>query len=257
MQRRPGFPARIDRPQGPAAGAPSAPSRVLREAQPSTPQGVGLDSAAVRARMVQRLAASGITAVPVLQAVGSVERHRFVDTALVNQAYEDTSLPIGLGQTISKPSVVARMIELLLGAEGARTRGLGRVLEIGTGCGYQAAVLARLAREVYTIERLRALHEKARDNLRPLRLTNVHLILGDGMLGYAAGAPYAAIISAAGGDSLPVQWCEQLAVGGRLVAPMAGPDGRQLLLVVDKTTQGLKQSVLEAVHFVPLKSGVA
>ena len=120
-----------------------------------------------------------------------------------------------------------------------------------------APMLARLAREVYTIERLRALHEKAREHLRPLRLANVHLILGDGMLGYAAGAPYAGIISAAGGDSLPMQWCEQLAVGGRLVAPMAGADGRQLLLVVDKTLQGLKQSVLEAVHFVPLKSGVA
>ncbi|OPH15260.1 protein-L-isoaspartate O-methyltransferase, partial [Azospirillum brasilense] len=127
--------------------------------------------------------------------VGSVERHRFVDTALVNQAYEDTSLPIGLGQTISKPSIVARMTELLLGAEGARAGGLGRVLEIGTGCGYQAAVLARVAREVYTIERLRALHEKARDNLRPWRLATVHLILGDGMVGYAKGAPYAAIIA--------------------------------------------------------------
>ena len=257
MQRRPGFPARLDRPQAGTAAAPAAAARVSREAQPPTPQGVGLDSAAVRARMVQRLAAIGITAAPVLQAMGVVERHRFVDTALANQAYEDTSLPIGLGQTISKPSVVARMTELLLGAECARERGLGRVLEIGTGCGYQAAVLARLAREVYTVERLRALHEKAREYLRPLRLANVHLILGDGMLGYAAGAPYAGIISAAGGDSLPPQWYEQLAVGGRLVAPMAGADGRQLLLVVDKTPQGLKQSVLEAVHFVPLKSGVA
>jgi len=257
MQRRPGFPARLDRPQAGTAAAPAAAVRVPREAQPPTPQGVGLDSAAVRARMVQRLAATGITAAPVLQAMGGVERHRFVDTALANQAYEDTSLPIGLGQTISKPSVVARMTELLLGAECARERGLGRVLEIGTGCGYQAAVLARLAREVYTVERLRALHEKAREHLRPLRLANVHLILGDGMLGYAAGAPYAGIISAAGGEGLPAQWCEQLAVGGRLVAPMAGTDGRQLLLVVDKTPQGLKQSVLEAVHFVPLKSGVA
>lgn len=257
MQRRPGFPARIDRPQGAAAGAAAPQPRVLREVQAPKPQGVGLDSAAVRARMVQRLAATGISAAPVLQAMGAVERHRFVDTALVNQAYEDTSLPIGLGQTISKPSVVARMTELLLGTECARQNGLGRVLEIGTGCGYQAAVLARLAREVYTIERLRALHEKARDNLRPLRLANLHLILGDGMLGYASGAPYAAIICAAGGDSLPASWCEQLAFGGRLVAPMAGHDGRQLLLVVDKTSQGLKQSVLEAVHFVPLKSGVA
>ncbi len=257
MQRRPGFPARLDRPQA-GAMRPTVPAaRLARETQPPKPQGVGLDSAAVRARMVQRLAAAGIAAAPVLQAMGAVERHRFVDTALANQAYEDTSLPIGLGQTISKPSVVARMIELLLGAECARAGALGRVLEIGTGCGYQAAVLARLAREVYTIERLRALHEKAREHLRPLRLANVHLILGDGMLGYAAGAPYAGIISAAGGDSLPMHWCEQLAVGGRLVAPMAGADGRQLLLVVDKTLQGLKQSVLEAVHFVPLKSGVA
>ena len=256
-QRRPSFPARLDRPLAGAVAASAAAARAPREAQPPQPQGVGLDSAAVRARMVQRLVASGISAAPVLQAMGAVERHRFVDTALANQAYEDTSLPIGLGQTISKPSVVARMTELLLGAECARAGPLGRVLEVGTGCGYQAAVLARLAREVYTVECLRALHEKARDYLRPLRLANVHLILGDGMLGYAAGAPYAGIISAAGGDSLPMQWCEQLVVGGRLVAPMAGTDGRQLLLVVDKTPQGLKQSVLEAVHFVPLKSGVA
>lgn len=258
MQRRPGFPARIDWPSQPAARLAVVPQRAQRDAAAlPMPQGVGLDSAAVRARMVQRLAASGITAAPVLQAMGAVERHRFVDTALVNQAYEDTSLPIGLGQTISKPSVVARMIELLLGAQCARSDGLGRVLEIGTGCGYQAAVLARLAREVYTIERLRALHEKARDHLRPLRLANVHLILGDGMLGYAGGAPYAGIISAAGGDNLPDNWCEQLAVGGRLVAPIAGAGGQQVLLVVDKTLHGLKQSVLEAVHFVPLKSGIA
>lgn len=241
MQRRPGFPAQLDR----------APAAV------PVPQGLGLDSAAVRTRMVQRLAAGGITSPAVLQAMGAVERHRFVDTALVNQAYEDTSLPIGLGQTISKPSVVARMTELLLGAEGARSAGLGRVLEIGTGCGYQAAVLARVAREVYTIERLRALHEKARDNLRPWRLTNAHLILGDGMVGYAKGAPYAAIIAAAGGDAIPEAWLEQLAVGGRLVAPMAAAAGRQVLVVIDRTPQGLQQRTLEAVHFVPLKSGIA
>lgn len=256
MQRRPGFPARIDwRPPGTPTAAPPVGAR--REVPPPTPHGVGLDSAAVRARMVQRLAASGISAGAVLQAMGMIERHRFVDTALANQAYEDTSLPIGLGQTISKPSVVARMIELLLGAECARGNGMGRVLEIGTGCGYQAAVLSRVSREVYTVERLRALHEKARDHLRPLRLANVHLILGDGMLGYPSGAPYAGIIAAAGGDSLPAAWCEQLAVGGRLVAPLAGADGQQMLLVVDKTAQGFKQGILEAVHFVPLKSGIA
>ena len=178
MQRRPGFPARLDRPP---AGVVATSAAMTRPVQRAAPQGVGLDSAAVRARMVQRLSDSGIRSAAVLQAMGAVERHRFVDTALANQAYEDTSLPIGLGQTISKPSVVARMTELLLGAECARAGPLGRVLEVGTGCGYQAAVLARLAREVYTVERLRALHEKARDYLRPLRLAKVHLILGDGM----------------------------------------------------------------------------
>ena len=256
MQRRPGFPARLPgAASAPVRPAPAAPSARSPAAAP--PSGVGLDSAAVRARMVQKLAAGGVTSSAVLQAMGAVERHRFVDSALVNQAYEDTSLPIGLGQTISKPNVVARMCELLLGAEGARGGGMGRVLEIGTGCGYQAAVLSRLAREVYTVERLRGLHDKARQNLRPFRLANVHLLLGDGMLGYAQGAPYAAIIAAAGGDAVPPAWCDQLAVGGRLVAPIAWAGGQQMLLVIDKTPHGLKQNVLEPVHFVPLKSGVA
>ena len=150
------------------------------------------------------------------------------------------------------------MLELLLQSEAAQSpAGLGRVLEIGTGCGYQAALLARLANEVYTIERLRGLHEKARDHLRPMRLANLHLILGDGMLGYARGAPYAAIIAAAGGDAVPQAWCDQLAVGGRLVAPVSLDGSRQVLLVVDKTPHGLKQNVLETVLFVPLKSGIA
>jgi protein-L-isoaspartate(D-aspartate) O-methyltransferase len=207
--------------------------------------------------MVQKLAMGGISSSAVLQAMSAVQRHRFVDSALVNQAYEDTSLPIGLAQTISKPSVVARMCELLLGAESARAGGLGRVLEIGTGCGYQAAVLSHLAREVYSVERLRGLHEKARDNLRHLRLANVHLLFGDGMQGYAKGAPYAAIIAAAGGEAVPQAWCDQLAPGGRLVAPMALAGGQQVLLFIDKTAHGLKQTVLEPVHFVPLKSGIA
>lgn len=222
-----------------------------------SPVGYGLDSAAVRMRMVQRLAASGVQSPLVLQAMGAVERHRFVDSALVNQAYEDTSLPIGLQQTISKPSVVARMIELLEGAECAQAQGLGRVLEIGTGCGYQAAVLARVAREVYSIERLRGLHEKARSNLRALRLANLHLLFGDGMQGYAQGAPYAGIIAAAGGEAVPAAWLEQLAVGGRLVAPMVQCAGQQVLLVIDRTPYGFTETVLEAVHFVPLKSGIA
>ncbi len=217
-----------------------------------------MDSDAVRQRMVRRLAQAGIGRAEVLQSMGSVPRHLFVDTALAAQAYEETSLPIGWGQTISKPAVVARMVDLLLGAPGAQAQGkLARVLEIGTGCGYQAAVLAQLVREVYTVERLRAMHERARDRLRPLRLANVHLILGDGMLGYAPGAPYAGIIAAAGGEQLPDAWCEQLAVGGRLVAPVVGAGGGQALMVIDRTAQGFVQNVLEAVHFVPLKSGVA
>jgi protein-L-isoaspartate(D-aspartate) O-methyltransferase len=224
-----------------------------------------MDSAAVRAVMVRKLAAQGVSDPQVLEAMGQVERHRFVDSALVIQAYEDTSLPIGLGQTISKPNVVARMIELLLAAPGRRAglaAGqplplLGRVLEIGTGCGYQAAVLVRVAREVYSIERLRGLHDKARENLRPLRIPNVHLLFGDGMVGYAKGAPYAGIIAAAGGEAVPQAWLDQLAEGGRLVAPTVMAGGQQALVVIDRTATGLVRNVLEAVHFVPLKSGTA
>lgn len=216
-----------------------------------------MDSSAVRLNMVRMLAGQGVGDARVLSAMGAVERHRFVDSALVNQAYEDTSLPIGLGQTISKPGVVARMAELLRNGASGR---LGRVLEIGTGCGYQAAVLSLLADEVYSIERLRGLHDKARDNLRHLRLANLHLLFGDGMVGYAKGAPYAAIIAAAGGEAVPQAWVDQLAVGGRLVAPVSAGSAssrQQALLVIDKTAQGVRQTVLEAVHFVPLKSGVA
>lgn len=269
--KRPGFPVRL----APDAGTPSATKKVAGRAHPEratgtfdlkipakavVSSGVGLDSRAVRARMVQKLAAQGISDAQVLAAMGHVERHRFVDTALVNQAYEDTSLPIGLGQTISKPNVVARMLELLRQGAGSPAGKLGRALEIGTGCGYQAAVLGQLATEVYSIERLRGLHDKARENLRSFRLANVHLLFGDGMVGYAKGAPYAAIIAAAGGEAIPPAWVEQLAVGGRLVAPMhiaSGAGRAQALVVLDKTSRGVTQTVLEAVHFVPLKSGTS
>ena len=224
----------------------------------NTPAGLGLDSSAVRASMVRKLAQAGLTDPQVLAAMGQVPRHQFVDSALATQAYEDTSLPIGLGQTISKPSVVARMIELLRQGALMQADGrMGRVLEIGTGCGYQAAVLSGVAKEVYSIERLRGLHDKARDNLRPLRLPNLHLLFGDGMLGYPKGAPYAAIIAAAGGEAVPAAWIEQLAVGGRVIAPTVTANGQQALVVIDKTPQGLKQQQFEAVHFVPLKSGIA
>ena len=209
--------------------------------------------------MVQRLRAAGIGAPAVLAALQQIERHRFIDSALGAQAYEDTSLPIGFAQTISKPSVVARMATLLSEApitEGGRVP-LGRVLEIGSGCGYQAALLAQLATEVYSIERVRGLHELARNRLRPFRVANLHLMLGDGMLGFPRGAPYAGIISAAGGASLPAAWTDQLAPGGRLIAPTVTASGEQALVLVDKTASGLRRQVLEGVHFVPLKSGIA
>jgi len=213
----------------------------------------GAEWQAARFAMVRKLEAHGIRHPAVLAAMRQVERHRFVDSALANQAYEDTSLPIGLGQTISKPSVVARMIELLC---HDRPEKLGRVLEIGTGCGYQAAVLSAVATEVYSMERLRGLHERARENLRAFRLSNLHLLMGDGMLGFAKGAPYAAIIAAAGGDDIPQAWIDQLAVGGRLVAPTVTSTGKQNLMVIDKTARDVVRTQLEAVHFVPLKSGI-
>lgn len=262
MRQRPPFPVRLDF----SAGAPT--TKRVAVTPHGTARAVGgkpvdtfvasvLDSSARRRNMVQMLAGQGISDASVLSAMGTIERHRFVDSALANQAYEDTSLPIGLGQTISKPGVVSRMLELLRNGASGR---LGRVLEIGTGCGYQAAVLSLLAHEVYSMERLRGLHDKARENLRHLRLANLHLLFGDGMAGYAKGAPYAAIIAAAGGEAVPQTWIDQLALGGRLVAPVAAganQAGRQALVVIDKTAQGLRQTVLEAVHFVPLKSGLA
>ena len=228
---------------------------------PTTAGNTGLgNAAALRTRMVQHLQQAGLHDARVVAAMQAVERHCFVDSALLSQAYLDTSLPIGLQQTISKPSVVARMAELLLASPAMqaqpRDARLGRILEIGTGCGYQASVLAHIASEVYSIERLKGLHEKARSNLRPFRIPNIHLILGDGMVGYPTGAPYAGIIAAAGGQAMPQAWIDQLAVGGRIVAPLASGNG-QVLVVIDKTEQGLQQSVLEPVLFVPLKSGMA
>ena len=272
--RSPRFPLALERMHGSARVAPSAellrPHAPLKHAaeaaaqlaagrhQPSS--GLGLDSAAVRLRMVQRLRADGIRTECVLQAFGAVERHRFVDTALATQAYEDTSLPIGLSQTISKPSVVARMLQLLFEGSTAQAHGhLGRVLEIGTGCGYQAALLALLGRSVISIERLKALHDKAREHLAGQRAGDLRLVYGDGRLGHAPRAPYDSIVAAAGGEDLPPAWLEQLAVGGRLVAPMhdAARGGQQGLLVIDRRPDGVHRQWLDAVHFVPLKSGAA
>jgi len=260
------FPLRLDRVEGGAAGSTARsllrPQRPVAHAHVDAgrdvpPSGLGLDSVGVRRRMAERLRTDGIADARVLDAVAGVPRHLFVDAALVGQAYEDTSLPIGHGQTISKPSVVARMLELLFGgAQARRTGHLGRVLEIGSGCGYQAALLARLGSQVVSIERLHALHDKAREHLRGLRVDNVRLVYGDGMLGHAPNAPYDSIVAAAGGTELPAPWLEQLAIGGRLVSPVQEPDGRrQVLVVVDRHEDGYERTLREAVRFVPLKSG--
>ena len=272
-ERKPGrFPLRLDQV---ATTRPAMAREMLRPQAPlqaaerdrravNAPQGLGLDSVHVRMRMVERLKADGLRHPRVLAAFARLPRHLFVDTALVNQAYEDTSLPIGLGQTISKPSVVGAMIALLCsrpGLDADSAHPLGACLEIGTGCGYQAALLADLSSRVISIERLRDLHLKARQNLDVLRRQlpgwpDVRLVYGDGMLGHAPSGPYDTIIAAAGGRSLPPAWLHQLAPGGRLVAPM--DDGRgQVLTVVDRHLDGrLEQTTSGAVLFVPLKSGI-
>jgi len=259
------FPARLD-PTAPGTVAQRQttlrPQALLQQAaldasRQHRPSGLGLDSAAVRHALVQRLRTELNCHDAVCAALRAVPRHHFVDSALATQAYEDTSLPIGLGQTISKPSVVARMLNLLHDGPGARARGnLGRALEIGTGCGYQTALLGHMAKRVLSVERLKPLHDKARANLGEQRAGHIRLVYGDGRFGHPPNAPYDSIIAAAGGHDLPAAWLEQLADGGRLVAPIAGRDGSQALLVVDRHGDELRRSMHEAVHFVPLKSGI-
>ncbi|MCK6426609.1 MAG: protein-L-isoaspartate(D-aspartate) O-methyltransferase [Burkholderiaceae bacterium] len=239
------------------APAPEALGRLRRGDLQSTWPAPDPEGAAARARMVERLRLGGCRDDGVLQALGHVARHRFVDPGLAAQAYEDTSLPIGLGQTISKPSVVARMLELLRARPGGPA--LGRVLEIGTGCGYQAAVLVLLARQVYSVERLRGLYDRARDNLAATRPSHLRLVYGDGRLGHPPNAPYDGIVAAAGGPELPAAWLAQLAPGGRLVAPVQDSGGvTQSLTVVDRLPDGsLQVQRHEAVRFVPLESGTS
>lgn len=213
----------------------------------------GLISARVRERMVERVRELGVRDPRVLEAMRVVPRHVFVDEALASRAYEDTALPIGQGQTISQPYIVARTAELALeDLPDART---ARVLEVGTGCGYAAAVLAQLFGEVVSVERLRALHERARSNLRPLRLSNVRLMFGDGAQGVAAAAPYRCIVAAAAGDEIPPAWIEQLEVGGRIVAPV-GTWNQQLTIAVKDASGRVQKIRKEPVRFVPLRGGV-
>jgi protein-L-isoaspartate(D-aspartate) O-methyltransferase len=215
--------------------------------------GIGMTSQRTRARMVERLREQGIADERVLAAMAAVPRHLFVEEALASRAYEDTALPIGFGQTISQPFVVARMIELLLHA-----RELGRVLEVGTGCGYQAAVLAHLAAEVYSIERIRELLERARGNLRELRLRNLRLAHGDGAAGMEKAAPFDSIIVAAAAPQLPQALLPQLARGGRMILPLRerGADAQRLVLV-ERSRLGYAETVLDPVRFVPLQAGKA
>ena len=219
----------------------------------------GLVSERARLRMVELLREQGVRSPAVLRAMSTVPRHIFVEHGLASRAYEDVALPIGHGQTISKPSTVARMIQLMVDPvpEG-RLKSL-KVLEIGTGCGYQAALLMQLSKQVVSVERLKPLHDKARANL--VGHHQIRLVYGDGMLGHRPSAPYDSIISAAGGDDIPQAWLDQLAPGGRLVAPMTAPSGRgQVLVLIDHVRDAagsrFLRSLHEAVLFVPLTSGV-
>lgn len=201
-----------------------------------------------RARMVERLRMQGIRDERVLAAMLAVPRHAFVEEGLAFSAYDDTPLPIGFQQTISQPFVVARMIELLRAG-----RELGRTLEVGAGCGYQAAVLSLLATDVYAIERIRSLLDRARSNLRPLRLPNVRLKLADGSLGLPEAAPFDSIIVAAAAAGVPPALKQQLAPDGRLIVPVGG--GEQRLVLIERQGNLFRESVHEAVRFVPLLGG--
>jgi protein-L-isoaspartate(D-aspartate) O-methyltransferase len=201
--------------------------------------------------MVQRLRDQGIRDERVLAAMAAVPRHLFVEEALASRAYEDTALPIGFGQTISQPYVVARMIEAVL-----QDRSPSKTLEIGTGCGYQAAVLAQVFPEVYSIERIKALLERARGNLLGLRLANLRLVHGDGHAGLEKAAPFQSIIVAAAARRVPEALLRQLAPGGRMVLPLDS-DGTQRLVRVERNGRGFVESELDAVRFVPLEAGKA
>jgi len=213
-------------------------------------RGIGMTSERTRMRMVERLRAAGVRDEKVLAAMGQIPRHIFVDEALSSRAYDDVSLPLGHGQTISNPLTVARMCEIARGG-----RELTRVLEIGTGCGYQAAVLSCIAKEVFSVERIAALLEGARVRiLRELRLRNVRMKHADGREGLPEAAPYDAIVMAAAAPEAPRALIEQLAPGGKLILPVG--NAKQRLCVIERSAVGVVQSMLEEVHFVPLRAGV-
>jgi protein-L-isoaspartate(D-aspartate) O-methyltransferase len=210
---------------------------------------VSIGSEGPRRAMVARLVQQGIKDEVVLAAMGSVPRHQFIEPALIGQAYVDASLPIGNQQTISQPYIVARMTEVM-----RHGRKLNSVLEIGTGCGYQAAVLAQVCEHVYSIERIKSLHELAKKNLRSLRIANLRLHYGDGMLGLPQVAPFDGIILAAAGLQIPDALLQQLAIGGRLIAPVG--EKQQVLQLIERTGNAeWTRSELEECYFVPLCPG--
>ncbi len=210
--------------------------------------GIGMTSQRTRERLIARLAEQGITDRAVLDVIRTTPRHLFLDEAMAHRAYEDVALPIGFQQTLSQPYIVARMTELLLAA-GPRER----VLEIGTGSGYQTAILAPLVGEVYSVERIKPLQLKARQRLRKLKLRNVHMNHADGGLGWPERGPFDGILAAAAPEQIPDELLQQLAPGGRLVLPVGGK--RQCLQVVDHTEEGFRTEVIEEVNFVPLRPG--
>jgi len=238
---------------GQAASPSKSHTHAMARAQPAPPVAPRPDlmvSDAIRLAMVQRVAKQGVQDQLVLAALDTVPRHAFIEPAMSAQAYIDASLPIGHNQTISQPYIVARMIEVMRNG-GA----LQRVLEIGTGCGYQAAVLSCVATEVYSIERIKPLHELAKTNLRPLRIANLRLHYGDGMLGLPQAAPFDGIILAAAGLEVPQALLEQLSIGGRLVAPV-GARVQHLQLITRTGKSEWMSETLEGCHFVPLRPGI-
>lgn len=212
--------------------------------------GIGMTSQRTRARMLDRLRDKGIRNENVLAALGAVPRHVFVDEALSYRAYEDTALPLGHSQTISQPFIVAKMIEVLI--EGRNS--LGKTLEIGTGCGYQAAVLAQMTDSLYSVERILPLLEQAKVNLQKISLAHVHLKYADGNLGVPEAAPFDTIIVAAAANRVPQALLQQLAIGGRIALPVGGSD--QYLCLVERKLEGFVEKRLDPVKFVPLLPGI-
>lgn len=217
-------------------------------------QGVGMTSLRTRERLIQRLRDQGVTNMKVLDVMLNTPRHIFLDEALSHRAYEDTALPIGHGQTISQPYIVARMTEILIGATGNK---LTKVLEVGTGSGYQTSILAQLVSQVYSVERIKPLQDKARERFRQIGLRNIQLRHADGGFGWPEAGPYDGILSTAAPQAIPDELLKQLAPSGVLVIPIGGKEQHLHLVLRDGDTENFITQVLEPVKFVPFLSGTS